>query len=150
MQGLVIDDPKLNFSSSHFIAEHDKCERLHGHNYNVKVVLRGELNENSMVIDFREAKEKVLAICDMLDHKLLLPSNSPSLRITKRDDQIEVLSGDKFYSFPQVDCELLPIRATTAEELASYIFDEIHKSLPELSKVYVSESEGSVAFYERA
>lgn len=147
MHGLLIEDSKLNFSSSHFIAEHNKCERLHGHNYRIKIELEGKLNEKFMVMDFKDAKDRVSAICDVLDHKILLPAHSPSLKIQEKRAQIEVKSAEKFYSFPKEDCVLLPIKATTAEELAGYVFKVMEKDIPTLSKVYVAESEGSAAYY---
>jgi 6-pyruvoyltetrahydropterin/6-carboxytetrahydropterin synthase len=147
MHGLVIDDSKLNFSSSHFIAEHDKCERLHGHNYQVKIEITGDLNEKFMVMDFKDAKDMVSALCDRLDHKILLPAHATSLKIREKGAQIEIETGNKFYSFPKEDCVLLPINATTAEELAGYLFKELKKELPQLKKVYVAESEGATAYY---
>jgi 6-pyruvoyltetrahydropterin/6-carboxytetrahydropterin synthase len=147
MHGLYIDDPKLNFSSSHFIVDHDKCERLHGHNYQVKIELVGKLGENFMVIDFKEAKDKINILCDSLDHRILLPGDSQSLQIQEKDEQIEVRGSEKFYSFPKGDCVILPIPATTAEELAVYLFNQLKKDLPQLDRVYVAESEGSTAFY---
>lgn len=147
MHGLVIDDPRLHFSSSHFIVEHDKCERLHGHNYHVRVELSGVLDETHMVIDFKVAKDIIEDLCDRLDHKILLPADSASLEIIEKGSQLEVKSSDKFYSFPKEDCLLIPTHSTTAEELAGYIFKELKKDLQQLQKVYVAESEGSVAYY---
>jgi 6-pyruvoyltetrahydropterin/6-carboxytetrahydropterin synthase len=147
MHGLSIDDPKLNFSSAHFIGEHDKCERIHGHNYRVKIELKGGLNDNFMVIDFNLAKERVKKLCDRMDHKILLPAKSQLLKLQEKGAQIEVKSRDKFFSFPKEDCELLPIRATTAEEIAKFLFDELRADLEQLKAVYVAESEGSTAFY---
>jgi 6-pyruvoyltetrahydropterin/6-carboxytetrahydropterin synthase len=147
MHGLVIDDPKLSFSSSHFIAEHDKCERLHGHNYRVKIELIGELGDDHMVQDFKEVKDTIKSLCDRLDHKILLPTQSPSLEIQDNGSQIDVQSLGKSYSFPKGDCEFLPIEASTAESLAKMVFMELKKDLPLLSRVFISESEGSIAFY---
>ena len=147
MYGLLIDDPKLNFASSHFIVEHDKCEHLHGHNYTVEVELMGSLDKDRMVIDFKKAKDRVKALCDNLDHSVLLPSKSKALTITETNGQIEVKLAEKFYSFPKDDCTILPTLATTAEELAAYFYRELKKTLPQLTKVYIAESEGSKAFY---
>ncbi|RMF91431.1 MAG: 6-carboxytetrahydropterin synthase [Methanobacteriota archaeon] len=147
VHGLVIDDPKLNFSSSHFIVDHDKCERLHGHNYHVKIELEGALQEDSMVLDFKVAKDAARRLCDHLDHRILVPEKSPLLEIEEHGSQLEVKSRDKRYSFPREDCLLLPIPATTAEELAGHIYRELKKRLPQIKKVYVAESEGSVAYY---
>ncbi len=63
---------KKNFSAAHRISQADKCENLHGHNWQVEVCLNSEkLNENEMVADFRELKEKLTKILENLDHKYL-------------------------------------------------------------------------------
>jgi len=149
MHGLVIDDPKMNFSSSHFITEHDKCERLHGHNYRLKIELCGELDENFMIMDFNIVKKRIKQVCEILDHRVLLPLNSPIVKVSETEGQVEVSSKKKFYSIPSVDCVMLPIESTTAEQLAKYIFEELAKSLPSLEKVCVSESEGSAAYFKK-
>jgi 6-pyruvoyltetrahydropterin/6-carboxytetrahydropterin synthase len=100
-----------------------------------------------MVSDFKDVKERAIALCEKLDHKILLPSLSPSFEITVKELQIEIKSVDKFYSFPKEDCEMIPIQATTAEELARHIYGELKKDLPGLVKVYVSESTGSTAYF---
>lgn len=148
MYGLVIDGPRMRFSASHFIVEHEKCERIHGHNYRVKVELKGELNKNRMVMDFREIKEVIIGVIDRLDHKLLLPAKKGEIEIKEGEKQIEISTSTKFYSIPKEDYLLLPIKSTTAEDLARYIFDELKKQIPLITKVYVSETDGSTAFYE--
>jgi 6-pyruvoyltetrahydropterin/6-carboxytetrahydropterin synthase len=113
----------------------------------VKIELKGGLNDNFMVIDFNLAKERVKKLCDRMDHKILLPAKSQLLKLQEKGAQIEVKSRDKFFSFPKEDCELLPISATTAEEIAKFLFDELRADLEQLKAVYVAESEGSTAFY---
>ena len=147
MYGLFIDDPKLNFASSHFIVEHDKCEHLHGHNYTVEIELAGGPDKDHMVIDFKVAKDAVKVLCDQLDHSVLLPGRSKSMTITENTGQIEVRLPEKFYSFPKGDCTIIPTEATTAEELAAYLYGELKKTLPKLTRIYVAESEGSKAYY---
>lgn len=147
MYGLVIDDRRLNFSSSHFIIEHDKCERLHGHNYGVKVELEAELDTRKMVADFKEAKDLIAAVCDKLDHRILIPKESADIQIQRNGGQAEITVKEKHYSFPESDCIFLPISATTAEEIARYIYEELRKDMPQIKKVYVSESDGSTAYY---
>ncbi len=148
MYGLVVDSPRMRFSSSHFIVEHEKCERIHGHNYKVKIELKGELDKNRMVMDFKEIKEVIMEVIDRLDHKLLLPAKKGTMKLVEKEDQIEVTTATKFYSIPKEDYLLLPIKSTTAEDLSKYIFDELKKQIPIVTKVYVSETDGSTAFYE--
>jgi 6-pyruvoyltetrahydropterin/6-carboxytetrahydropterin synthase len=48
------------------------CEKLHGHNWKVEVILSGDkLNEAGLLIDFREVKETTDGILKELDHSFL-------------------------------------------------------------------------------
>ena len=48
------------------------CERLHGHNWKVEVFVSGDkLDENGLLIDFRDMKDKTEALMEELDHKFL-------------------------------------------------------------------------------
>jgi 6-pyruvoyltetrahydropterin/6-carboxytetrahydropterin synthase len=48
------------------------CERLHGHNWKVEVFVSGDkLDENGLLIDFRDIKDKTDALMEELDHKFL-------------------------------------------------------------------------------
>ena len=48
------------------------CEKLHGHNWKVEVILSGDkLNEAGLLIDFREVKEVTDRILKELDHSFL-------------------------------------------------------------------------------
>ena len=78
-----ISDPRCKFSASHFLFKHDKCSRMHGHNYQVQVELIGDLNEQHFVVDFFILKQRIMAILDELDHAILLPTESDQIRIIK-------------------------------------------------------------------
>ncbi len=63
---------------THFAAAHQltmvgqKCENLHGHNWNVEVYVSGEnLNEAGVLADFGDIKKAVRQIMTDLDHKFL-------------------------------------------------------------------------------
>lgn len=63
---------------SYFSAAHNlrgyrgKCEKLHGHNWTVQAeVTSDELNNLSMVCDFKELKEKLEKVLKGLDHTYL-------------------------------------------------------------------------------
>jgi len=48
------------------------CERLHGHNWKVEVFVSGDkLDENGLLIDFRDMKDKTEALMEELDHQFL-------------------------------------------------------------------------------
>ena len=61
------------FSAAHFLTHyHGKCERLHGHNYKVRVTAAGaELDEGGMLLDFGLMKAALRRITGELDHTSL-------------------------------------------------------------------------------
>ena len=49
-----------------------KCENVHGHNYKVRVTLRGaELDSIGLLVDFVEVKRLMQSIIDRLDHRFM-------------------------------------------------------------------------------
>ncbi len=64
---------ETDFSAAHNLREYKgQCERLHGHNWKVLVVLKSEkLDKLGMVIDFREAKRIIEEIINRFDHAYL-------------------------------------------------------------------------------
>ena len=61
------------FSSAHQLREYKgKCENLHGHNWKVKVTVKGEeLDQAGMLLDFGILKKHLKEILDYLDHQFL-------------------------------------------------------------------------------
>ncbi len=120
------------FSAAHFITFNGNvCERLHGHNYRVAVEVDGPLDENQYVIDFIALRDRLKAITDELDHRVLLPSGHPLIRVTAGDKEVEaVFTPDgRRWVFPRGDCGLLPVSNTTAELLAQYIGERLLEAI---------------------
>lgn len=61
------------FEAAHFIDGYDgKCARLHGHNWFVEAVVRGnELDGLGMLVDFKTIKTELNKILDDFDHRYL-------------------------------------------------------------------------------
>lgn len=61
------------FEAAHFIDGYaGKCARLHGHNWEVVAVVRGEeLDKLGMLIDFKILKAELKKILDDFDHRFL-------------------------------------------------------------------------------
>ncbi|MBM3475620.1 MAG: 6-carboxytetrahydropterin synthase QueD [Armatimonadetes bacterium] len=80
-----------HFSAAHALREYKgACSRLHGHNYQVEVVVaRDSLDELGMAMDFGELKRICDEVIDGLDHRLLndlepfLQQNATSERIAE-------------------------------------------------------------------
>ena len=148
MYSLQVKDQRMHFSASHFLKFCGDCEQLHGHNYVLEVFITGPLNEDGMIVDFRVVKDKVIDICKTLDHKVMLPRDSKTIRVKSEEGFVEVNLEAKRYVFPEEDCMILPVEATTTELLAKYIHSHLDFSDDYQVKVCVSESAGSTGCYE--
>ena len=91
------------FSAAHFLSHYrGKCEKLHGHNYKVRLWAKGaELDEGGMLADFSLLKKALKEVLAFLDHSNL--------------NDMEVFLNDP-----------------SAERIARFIFEEAEKKLPEL------------------
>jgi 6-pyruvoyltetrahydropterin/6-carboxytetrahydropterin synthase len=87
---------EADFAAAHFLSHyHGKCEKLHGHNYRVRLFLRGRaLDEGGMLADFGQVKDMLRDTLAVLDHSNL--------------NDIECFKNDP-----------------SAERIARYIFDEV-------------------------
>lgn len=114
------------FSAAHFItfAGHI-CERLHGHNYGVRVAVEGPLDENRYVVDFIALRDAVLAETTALDHHVLLPRDHAAISVEVGDHEVVARFEDRRWVFPKEDCVVLPVVNTTAEEIARVIAERV-------------------------
>jgi 6-pyruvoyltetrahydropterin/6-carboxytetrahydropterin synthase len=94
---------EAEFSAAHFLNHyHGKCEKLHGHNYRVRLWVGGEeLDEGGMLADFSLLKKALSEAISPLDHSNL--------------NDMELFLNDP-----------------SAERIARYIFDRVKEKLPEL------------------
>ena len=62
-----------SFAAGHALRGYrGKCENVHGHNYKVRVTLRGaELDSIGLLVDFVEVKRLMQSIIDRLDHRFM-------------------------------------------------------------------------------
>jgi 6-pyruvoyltetrahydropterin/6-carboxytetrahydropterin synthase len=64
---------RKSFSAAHLLREiGGKCETLHGHNFFVEVSVAAEhLNDDELLIDFRDVKRWTQGVIDEVDHTYL-------------------------------------------------------------------------------
>jgi 6-pyruvoyltetrahydropterin/6-carboxytetrahydropterin synthase len=93
------------FSSGHYLRNYKgKCENPHGHNYKVRITLRGEkLDKAGLLLDFRDLKQVMLPVIDRLDHQMLN------------------------------DLDPFTTLNPSAENLAKYFYDETNRQLDEMT-----------------
>ncbi len=87
---IIVDGIANKFSSAHFIVGHDKCGRIHGHNFHVAVEVSGPLDEHYFVMDFIDVKNAIKAEVDKLDHRILIPTNAKNLVLKESKDSNRV------------------------------------------------------------
>ena len=93
------------FSSGHFLRNYKgKCENPHGHNYKVRITLRGEaLDHAGLLLDFRDLKQVMRPVIDRLDHQMIN------------------------------DIEPFTTINPSAENLAKYFYEETNRQLTEMT-----------------
>lgn len=97
---------EAGFSAGHYLRNYrGKCENPHGHNYKVRITLRGrELDVAGLLLDFKQLKQVMRPVIDRLDHQMI-------------NDIAPFI-------------ELNP----SAENLAHYFFDETNVQLREMTE----------------
>jgi 6-pyruvoyltetrahydropterin/6-carboxytetrahydropterin synthase len=124
----------------HRISQHGgKCYSPHGHTYKATIYVKAtKLDDLSMVLDFGTISERVAPIIEKLDHAFMLfMHDSIMMSFFQRETGFKIL--------------LVPFEST-AENIAWYLYDEIRKQIPNISKVVVWETAKCKATYynERA
>ena len=138
-----VSSEQMTFSAGHFITfGQDTCEPLHGHDYRVAAEMHGPLDENQCVLDFIALRDSLAEILAELDHRVLLPSESPSIRVVEGPKETEAPFADRRWVLPRGDCLVLPIANTTAELLARHRSKAFHISA--LTGVGLDELTGEV------
>ena len=154
--GVRITKDDLVFSAAHFITlDAKQCERLHGHNYRVTATVEGALNEYRYFVDFVLLHRLLREIIEPLDHRVLVPTEHPMLRIFESDKQVEIMWNQRRWVFPRFDCALVPMSNTTAEMLARHVGLKLLEALrtdaktePRVIRIELDEADNQSAFYE--
>lgn len=100
---------EYKWEMSHRLPFHDgPCKNIHGHSYKMFVILEGEPDKNSMVIDYYDIDRFVKPLLDKLDHSFVCDEND-SLMINFLKD-----NGFKYLVIPYF---------TTSENLVTYMLE---------------------------
>jgi 6-pyruvoyltetrahydropterin/6-carboxytetrahydropterin synthase len=114
-----------------------KCQNIHGHRYHITVELFvGNLNKDSMVIDFTHFKIFSDWIDNFVDHSMLIAC-----------DDNELLEMCKKINTRYI---VIPYEKTTSENLAKFFFEEIkilYGNLCKEIKITVHETPKNYASY---
>ncbi|WII70924.1 6-carboxytetrahydropterin synthase [Bdellovibrio sp. 22V] len=144
----------FKFSAAHFlIFDENHAERLHGHNYQVRVDLKtpaeADLHAEGYFIDFNVFKKFIKARLDQWDEITLLPEKHPDMKFKKTAKSLEVTFRDRFYVFPLNEVLLLPVSNTSVENLSHLLAEEFYAEFKKYGvqkvRVYVEETRGQGA-----
>ena len=114
---------KITFSASHIIPGHEKCGRLHGHDYAINAKIEGDIGPNGVIMDFISVKEFLRGIASELDHRVMIPGKDR--RVELMNDQVKYKLKDKEFLFPRGDCILLDIEVASAETLSNFVLQRM-------------------------
>jgi 6-pyruvoyltetrahydropterin/6-carboxytetrahydropterin synthase len=154
---LEIFKENFKFAAAHFAIFGAACaERLHGHNYYVKVIIDAEETDSKLglAVEFSEIKPFIKKACEELDEYVLFPSQSPYLKITKEKDSYKIVFAKKNYVLPKEDVKLLPVVNISCEELSRYIWENLQPNFKKYRQikryiVVVEETRGQTGSYTK-
>lgn len=154
MTTLHLAKQNFKFSAAHFlIFDESNAERLHGHNYQVKVDVLApsekEFHSDGYFVDFNVFKKYIKQQLDSWDEMVLLPKDHSDMNFKTTGRSLEVTFRDRFYVFPQDEVLLLPVTNTSVENLSALLaknfFEAFKKYGVRKVRVYVEETRGQGA-----
>jgi 6-pyruvoyltetrahydropterin/6-carboxytetrahydropterin synthase len=149
----------FKFSAAHFlIFDAQNAEKLHGHNYQVRVDFRVDaaneqvsqnLAKTGFFVDFNVFKQAIKARLDLWDEHVLLPAQHPEMKFRHEGGGLHVEFRNRRYLFPENEVILLPITNTSVEQmsrlLAEGLFEELKSYGVAGLRVKVEETRGQAA-----
>jgi 6-pyruvoyltetrahydropterin/6-carboxytetrahydropterin synthase len=144
----------FKFSSAHFlIFDEKRAEKLHGHNYQVRVEISvpeaQALGPKGFFVDFNEFKTAIKARLDLWDEHVLLPQKHPEMKISFKSPSLEVSFRERFYVFPENEVILLPVTNTSVEQLSRFLAEDFLRTFQKFGvrnlSVEVEETRGQSA-----
>lgn len=112
---------EFEFSATHVLIGHNKCGRLHGHNYKGIITIEGPMAENGMIYDFN----LVTKVIEQYDHMVVLP-DMPKVQVSYPELRPDAPVADWLeYRFPLKDIIVIGSNSTTAENIAKAISKDV-------------------------
>jgi len=106
------------------------------------------MNVNQIVLPscriFISFKPLVKQVCDALDPRTLIQSNSSAIQVRQRAKEIEIAHKKQRLVLPRGDVILLPIANTSTELLAEYIAGQIRRKVRQKFPVAIRYMEVAV------
>jgi 6-pyruvoyltetrahydropterin/6-carboxytetrahydropterin synthase len=111
----------MKFSAGHFtIFGPGSRERVHGHDFRVAVRVRARVGDDGLCFDYGLLKRRIVELCRELNEWMLLPGESPLLRIERDGALLHAVFGGERIPFLAADVKVLPLANISVEELARW------------------------------
>ncbi|NUQ81331.1 MAG: 6-carboxytetrahydropterin synthase QueD [Bacteroidetes bacterium] len=130
----------FTWEMGHRLPYHNRgCQNIHGHSYEMEIILEGTKNDQGMVLDYDDLKTAVKHIIDKWDHSFLVDDKDELVRDFLKSSSMKHVVFKGY---------------TTAENIAHYICEvlrnilSIHKNLKAI-EVVVRETRSSEAIARR-
>ncbi|HET8764448.1 MAG TPA: 6-carboxytetrahydropterin synthase [Rhodanobacter sp.] len=116
----------MKFSAGHFtIFGPGERERVHGHDFRVAVRVQARVGDNGLCFDYGLLKRRIVELCRELNEWMLLPGESPLLRIERDGALLHAVFGAERIPFLAADVQVLPLANISVEELARYFLGRL-------------------------
>lgn len=116
----------MKFSAGHFtIFGPGERERVHGHDFRVGVRVEARVGANGLCFDYGLLKQRIVEVCRELNEWMLLPGESPLLRIERDGALLHAVFGDERIPFLAADVKVLPLANISVEELARWFLGRL-------------------------
>lgn len=149
---MILAKQDFKFSAAHFLIFDEKhAERLHGHNYRVKVRLSFLQKKNALgyYVDFNKVKKIIRDSLSKLDEMIILPQKNKEFLVKEINQHTHINFRDRYYVFPSNEVCWLPLDNTSVENLSFYLADQWKYDFQKFGTnkidVYVEESAGQGA-----
>ena len=98
---------KAKFDAAHFIPDHPRCGKTHGHCWHITVAFQPKITDiTKITVDFKVLKTVVRGVLDRLDHTLI-------------NDLIEIPSAENISSFIFQDLKSVLISSNVPATVSS-------------------------------
>lgn len=135
---IELEKESMTFNAGHTtIFSATNREPLHGHYYQVAVLVDAWVSENGMKFDYRYYKARVTALCQQLNQTFLMPTQSPYLTMSEDDEYYFFKFNHKVMPFLKEDVTLMPLTNITIEELSRWFVEQLTSNPQELNDLAV-------------
>jgi 6-pyruvoyltetrahydropterin/6-carboxytetrahydropterin synthase len=135
---IEISKEYLHFNAAHFtLFSSMEREDLHGHTFYVTATIDSRVGDDGLAFDYNLVKTHLKSLCDELDEKVLLPDQSPYLRLEEADGYLVAHFAAERIPFLPRDVLTLPVRNITVEELAHWFLERL-RAEPEIAGLHIT------------